>query len=137
MGIFSICLNPFFATVVKYMQRVKIHTEQIEQSPDIVMIRIDGPLDTVAAYEFQEHMEHLVETGVYKFIMNLETLEYISSAGIGVFPGIAQTLHEHEGGLVFIHVSSKIAKLFAMIGLTTIFTIHANKEEALKEFVPG
>ena len=119
------------------MQRVNIHTEKIEQYPDIVMIRIDGPLNTVASYSFQEYMENLIETGVYKFIVNLEALEYISSAGIGVFPGIAQTLNEHQGGIVFIHVSSKIAKLFAMIGLTTLFTIWANKEEALKELVSG
>ncbi len=118
------------------MGRVKIQTKIIDQSSDIMMIQIDGPLDTVAAYTFQEQLEDLIETGTYKFIINLEALEYISSAGIGVFPAIAKTLHEHEGGIVFIHVSSKIAKLFAMIGLTTIFTIRPNMEEALKEFIP-
>lgn len=99
-----------------------------------MMVRIKGPLDTVAAYAFQEKMEKLVASGVYKFIIDLEELEYISSAGIGVFPGIGQTLKHHQGNIVFTHVSSKTVKLFNMIGLTTLFTVSNTLEEALKEF---
>lgn len=117
------------------MSTVDILIQPVESHHDIVVVRIDGPLDTVASYSFQESMDQLLEQGVYKFIVDLEALDYISSAGIGVFPGIAQTLREHQGGIVFINVSAKIKRLFEMIGLTTIFTIHSSVEEALREFV--
>lgn len=118
------------------MHKVDIHIEKIEQYPDIVMVRINGPLDTVASYEFHEKMEDLVKNGVYKFIVNLENLDYISSAGIGVFPGMAVELQKNQGGIVFIKVSPKIYKLFDMIGLTTIFSIKETLEEAIKELNP-
>ncbi|MDY0095608.1 MAG: STAS domain-containing protein, partial [Candidatus Vecturithrix sp.] len=103
------------------------------QHPEMVMVRINGPLDTVASYEFHEKMESLVQNGVYKFIVNLEKLDYISSAGIGVFPGMSLELQKNQGGIVFIHVPPKTYKLFDMIGLTTIFRIKNTLEEAIKE----
>ncbi|MCP4399335.1 MAG: STAS domain-containing protein [bacterium] len=118
------------------MQSIDIQIEALDSHPDIVMIRIKGPLDTVAAYAFQEKMEELIASGVYKFIINLEQLDYISSAGIGVFPGVSQTLKNHQGDIVFTHVSAKTIKLFEMIGLTSLFTIRETTEKALKEFIP-
>ncbi len=118
------------------MNRVDIHVEKVGFHSDTVIVRIDGPLDTVASYSFQEKMERLLQSGVCKFVVNLEQLEYISSAGIGIFPGLSQELKKKNGGLVFANVSPKIIKLFEMIGLTTIFPIRGTTEEALKEFLP-
>ena len=116
------------------MRKVDIQIETVESHADIVMVYIRGPLDTVAAYEFHEKMDNLINNGLYKFIINLKELDYISSAGIGVFPGMALELQKHQGGIVFINVSGKIYKLFEMIGLTVIFTVKETLEEALKEF---
>lgn len=118
------------------MQNMDIQAEPLASHTDITMIHIRGPLDTVAAYAFQEKMEELIANGQYKFIINLEELDYISSAGIGVFPGVSQALNSHQGNIVFTHVSPKIVKLFKMIGLTTLFTIRKTTEEAIKEFIP-
>ncbi|PID57511.1 hypothetical protein CSB45_06695 [candidate division KSB3 bacterium] len=117
------------------MQSIDIQVERLENHDDIVMIHIKGALETIAAYTFQEKMETLVASGLYKFIINFEKLDYISSAGIGVFPGIAQTLRQYQGNIVFTHVSPKTVKLFNLIGLTTLFTISETTEEALKEFL--
>lgn len=117
------------------MPSVNIQIEKVEPHVDIAMVQIDGSLDTVASYALQEQMEKLIDSGVYKFIVNLEKLDYISSAGIGVFPGLSYAIKIHQGGIVFIHVPEKIAKLFAMLGLTTIFEIRETTEEALKDFL--
>lgn len=115
------------------MHKVDILIETVEQHPEVVMVRINGPLDTVASYEFHEKMESLVKGGVYKFIVNLEKLDYISSAGIGVFPGMALEVQKNKGGIVFINVPPKIYKLFDMIGLTTIFSVKQTLKEAISE----
>ena len=117
------------------MHKVDIHIEKVEQHPEIVMVRISGPLDTVASYTFHEKMDSLINSEIYKFIINLENLDYISSAGIGVFPGMASDVQKNKGGIVFINVPEKIYKLFDMIGLTAIFSIKATLEEAIKELV--
>ena len=117
------------------MNHVNIHIEKANAQPDVVIVRIEGPLDTIASYAFLEKMERLIQNGASKFIINLERLEYISSAGIGIFPGLSQELKQQDGGLAFANVSPKIKKLFEMIGLTTLFRLYDSIEEALQEFI--
>lgn len=116
------------------MSNLQIRIEKKGVQAEIAVVRIAGALDTLAAYTFQEQMTALLQSGVYKYILDLEQMDYISSAGIGVFPGMALELQQHQGGLVFVKVSAKIYKLFNMIGLTTIFAIKDTVEKALEEF---
>lgn len=118
------------------MEKTDIRVEKISPRSDIIMIKISGPLDTVASYSFQEKIKKLIEYGVFKYVINLEKLDYISSAGIGVFPGVALELQKNKGGIVFIHVSEKVYKLFNLIGLTTIFKVKDSLDEAIKAFEP-
>ncbi len=113
---------------------LSIAIDTVSPQSDIVLVRINGPLDTVASFSFHEKMNDLIKNGAYKFIIDLEQLEYISSAGIGVFPGMAMELHKKRGGIVFINVSHKTYKLFEMIGLTTILSIKDSLEDAIQEF---
>lgn len=113
---------------------VDISIDKVLPQSDIVLVRITGSLDTVASFSFHEKMNDLIKNGVYRFIIDLEKLEYISSAGIGVFPGMAMELQNKRGGIVFINVSPKTYKLFDMIGLTAVLSIKETLEEAIKEF---
>jgi anti-sigma B factor antagonist len=101
---------------------------------DIVVISASGTLDTMAAYAFHDQMQSLVRSGLYRYILDFQDLEYISSAGIGVFPGLLAELQQHQGGLIFVQVPAKIYKLFDMIGMLTLFPVMASVEHAVKEF---
>lgn len=116
------------------MSDLQVRIEKCGAQADIAVVRVSGALDTLAAYAFQDQMHALLQTGVYKYILDFEEVEYISSAGIGVFPGMALELQQHHGRLVFVRVSAKIGKLFDMIGLTSIFEIKETLAKALEEF---
>ncbi len=116
------------------MSNLHVFIDKRGTQSDIVVVHIYGSLDTVAAYAFQEKMNTLIKSGAYKYIIDFEHLEYIGSAGIGVFPALALELEKHHGGIVFVNVSEKIHKLFEMIGLTTIFEIKDTLEKAIEEF---
>lgn len=116
------------------MSNLRIHITKQGKHSDIAVVQIHGPLDTVASYTFQEKMQTLIQSGVYKHIIDLQYLDYISSAGIGVFPGMSHELQQHKGGLIFVRVPTKICKLFEMIGLMTLFPVMENVEQAIEEF---
>jgi anti-sigma B factor antagonist len=115
------------------MSNLRVVIEQRGKKADIAVVQVHGPLDTVAAYTFSEKMNTLMEAGMSRFVIDFEHLEYISSAGIGVFPGMGDELQARRGGLVFAHVPDKIYKIFAMIGLTTLFHISDTVEHAIEE----
>jgi anti-sigma B factor antagonist len=116
------------------MSNPKILIDKRGTLSDIAVVHVYGALDTVGAYTFQEKIKTLLETGVYKYILDFEHLEYISSAGIGVFFSMDPELQKHHGGIVFIHVPEKIYRLLEMIGLTAVFKIKDTLENAIKEF---
>ena len=116
------------------MEKTDILTSKTGARSDIIVVHVLGYLDTVAAYNFREQLDELIKSGNHKYIIDLEKLDYISSAGIGVFPAIAPDLQKKKGGIVFVNVSEKTLKLFKMIGLTTIFKVKDTLENAVKEF---
>ena len=116
------------------MSNLRIHIRKQGKHSDIAVVQVHGPLDTVASYTFQEKMHTLIESGLYKYVVDLQALEYISSAGIGVFPGMLNELRQHNGGLIFVRVPTKTYKLFEMIGLMTLFPVMESVEQAVEEF---
>ena len=116
------------------MSNLRIQITKHGKHSDIAVITLYGPLDTVASYSFQEQMHMLRQTGLYRYIIDLQHLDYISSAGIGVFPGMLNELQQHKGGLVFVQVPVKIYKLFEMIGLINLFPVMESIERAIEEF---
>jgi anti-anti-sigma factor len=113
-----------------------IQIRKVGSHSDIALIKIRGFLDTMLAYQLQEKAEEQIETGIYKYIINFESLEYISSAGIEAFHDIAQKLQENNGEIIFTNVPDKIYKLFEAIGTITFFRIKDTIREAMREFEP-
>jgi anti-sigma B factor antagonist len=103
---------------------------------DVAVVQVYGAIDTLVAYTFQEKMNTLIQAGTYKYIIDCEHLEYISSAGIGIFPALAPELEKHHGKLIFAQVPEKIYKLFNLIGLAVIFKIRKTIAQAMEEFTP-
>lgn len=80
-----------------------------------------GRLDTETAPELEEELKALPET-VTDLIMDLEKLEYISSAGLRVL------LAEHRmmskrGTMTVINISDMVREVFDMTGFTDILNI--------------
>ena len=108
---------------------IKIST--FEAKEHIVLLTIRGSLDTVAAYHLQERVEALVNAGHYKFLVNLQELEQISSAGVGLFSAIILDLERHHGKVVFLNISEQVYEILQMTHLIEIFTIARSQEEAI------
>ena len=66
---------------------------------DVVVLDVTGYLDAHTAPEFEEALKKLMNEQRYKIVINLEALQYISSAGLGVFMGFIEELRENEGDI--------------------------------------
>lgn len=111
-----------------------IQIRKIGSQSDVALIKIRGFLDTISAYHLQEKANGLIKDKIYKYIIDCEYLEYISSAGIETFHSMAQKLRKNKGEIIFTNVPAKIHKLFELIGTTTFFRIKNTIQEATQEF---
>lgn len=84
-------------------------------------ISLEGRLDTATAPEL-EAVADTALTGTEELIMNLERLDYCSSAGLRVFLKI-QKLMNSQGTMKVTHVNETIMEVFDITGFVDILTI--------------
>lgn len=86
-----------------------------------LVIEIEGRLDTTTAPELENELKSSLD-GIEILIMNLEKLEYISSAGIRVILTTQKTMSK-QGKLIIKNVNESIMEVFDITGMTDLLTI--------------
>lgn len=96
---------------------------------DIFTIYVIGEVDASSSIHLDESISEA--TSKYKKIMvNCEQLEYISSAGLGVFMSYINDLEENGIKLVIYGLSDKVRHVFQILGLDQLLKITESEVEA-------
>ncbi|MBN1257706.1 MAG: STAS domain-containing protein [Planctomycetes bacterium] len=114
------------------MPELKITTKIIDH--DITLIRLVGFLDAHTFEELDVVINDLFEKNIHKIVADLSALEYISSAGAGVFIGALAAAQENSGNIILAAANENIHEVFDLLGLTQIFTMTDSVETAAKAF---
>ena len=84
-------------------------------------VKLEGRLDTVSAPQLEENFKKSLD-GVSELIIDVEKLEYISSAGLRVLLS-AQKVMNKQGSMVVMNVSEEVNEIFEVTGFSDILTI--------------
>jgi anti-sigma B factor antagonist len=109
-----------------------IQVENAER--DIVILRVAGFLDAHTFERLEETISDLFGKGMYKIIVDLEKVEYISSAGAGVFIGALSESQENGGNIVLLNPTSNVREVFDLLGLSQIFNVVDDPKAAMAAF---
>ena len=82
---------------------------------------LEGRLDTVTAPDLERELKAALD-GVSELTMDLEKLEYVSSAGLRVLLS-AQKVMNKQGKMKLVNVSDTIMEIFEVTGFSDILTI--------------
>ncbi len=82
---------------------------------------LEGRLDTVTAPDLEREIKGVID-GVSELTMDLEKLEYVSSAGLRVLLSV-QKIMNRQGKLKIVNVSQTIMEIFEVTGFSDILTI--------------
>ena len=84
-------------------------------------VQIEGRLDTLTAPDLEKELEPALED-VTDLVLDLEKLDYISSAGLRVLLGVAQIM-EKQGNMKVTNPSDAVMDVFSVTGFDDILTI--------------
>jgi len=101
-----------------------------ENGADIVAVI--GEIDASSSIELDLAIAKSVGEGFKKILVDCHALEYISSAGLGVFMSYIEELKEKNIQMVLYGLKEKVANTFDILGLAELLHICENKSEALK-----
>lgn len=115
--------------------RIEIHVENVLlDGLDIRKVRTLGFLDSSTCPQFQQCINRLIADGNYRFVVDFENVEYVSSAVLGVIMGFLQRVREHDGDFKIVRMSAKIRRIFDILGFSRILSIYDDEKKALADF---
>ena len=85
------------------------------------VFKLEGHLDTVTAPEFEQSLKESLG-GVSGLTIDLEKLDYISSAGLRVLLSTQKVMNK-QGSMKVVNVNETIMEIFEVTGFTDILTI--------------
>ena len=102
------------------MLGIQVNVSYVGPNNEVVVIDVKGYIDTSTAPDVTKIIEEHLSLGKYKIIVNLEEVDYISSAGWGVFVGEIKEIRENHGDLVLVNMSSNVYNIFELMELSSI-----------------
>ncbi len=92
-----------------------------KQEESKLLLSVEGRLDTTTAPELEKELKASLD-GVSALTLDLEKLDYISSAGLRVLLS-AQKIMNRQGEMKLVHVGETVMEIFEVTGFSDILTI--------------
>jgi anti-anti-sigma factor len=105
-----------------------------KKGKDVLIVSVSGRIDAATAPDFEKNLSESIEAGEKAFLLKMDQLEYISSAGLRSILAIAKMLKPREGKMIFSELRGPVKDVFKISGFGSIFTIYNTEEDALKQF---
>lgn len=103
-------------------------------TPPVTIIRVIGYLDAHTASDLESTLRTVVERGSVRFVVDFSELDYISSAGLGVFMVFIEPVRQAGGDLKLAAMTDRVYSVFDLLGFPVVFNIYGSTDEAVAAF---
>lgn len=116
------------------MQDTKKFNFTTNELDNIEIIYLEGFLDAHTAPILEKAISNLIENKKINLLFNFSKLEYISSAGLGVFMSFIEEIREQKGDIKMSSMSEKVFSVFDLLGFNILFDINSDEELLINKF---
>ena len=106
---------------------VEINTKE---EADYFLVEVAGEVDASSSIDLDNAIKTALENKS-NVLIDLEELEYISSAGLGVFISYLEEFKEKEKKMVLFGLKPKVKEVFEILGLQHIIKMVETKSEGI------
>lgn len=116
------------------MEGIQVSIEKAAAHSSISIVRVGGYIDTTTSSELERALDSLLKSGVYHIIIDLGNVDYISSAGWGIFISEIKGIRERGGDLKLARMIPDVYEVFELLEFNYILKSFNSVEEALADF---
>ncbi len=106
-----------------------IHIKRLQEDGSDVIVLI-GEIDASSSIELDLAIAKSVGEGYAKILIDCNALDYISSAGLGVFMSYIEEFKDRDIKMVLFGMSEKVGNTFSILGLNELLQIGKDKVQA-------
>lgn len=108
-----------------------VHIKRLQEDGADILAVI-GEIDASSSIELDLAIAKSVGEGSKKILVDCSALEYISSAGLGVFMSYIEEFKDKNIHMVLFGMKEKVINTFQILGLSDLLHISLTKVEAKK-----
>ncbi len=116
------------------MEGIQVSVEKVGPHSDISIIQVGGYIDTTTSSELERALDSLLKSGIVKIIIDLGNVDYISSAGWGIFISEIKGIRERGGDLKLARMIPDVYEVFELLEFNYILKSFDTIEDAIKSF---
>jgi anti-sigma B factor antagonist len=116
------------------MEGIQLSVEKAGFRNSISIIKVGGYIDTTTSSELEHALNSLLKAGSYNIIIDLGNVDYVSSAGWGIFISEIKGIREKGGDLKLVRMIPEVYEVFELLEFHFILKAFDTIDEAIKDF---
>ncbi len=116
------------------MEGIQVSTEIAGSRNHISIIKVGGYIDTTTSSELERALSALLKQGRFYIIVDLGNVDYISSAGWGIFISEIKSIRENGGDLKLVRMVPDVYGIFELLEFHHILDVYDTVDQAVNKF---
>jgi anti-sigma B factor antagonist len=112
------------------MEKIKISVNESGLEGNNSIVRIDGVIDTLTATQLEDVLDRLIKRGRYGIILDLAGVEYISSAGWGIFISRIKEIRDNNGDIKLANMIPNVYEIYELLEFDNILSVYDSLDSA-------
>lgn len=98
------------------------------------VVKVGGRVDSNSAPELEKALQQLWEAGRNQIVLDLEEVDYLSSAGLRVMVSTLKAVKRSNGDVRLAAPSARVSEVMQLAGLNSIFQTYPTQIDAVGSF---
>jgi anti-sigma B factor antagonist len=95
------------------------------------VVTVHGEIDVATSPTLRERLIDLVNDGATRLVLDLETVDFLDSTGLGTIVSLLKRVRTQGGDLRLVCTEARIRRLFEITGLDKAVPLHASLDDAI------
>ena len=116
------------------MENIQINSKFADKNGEIMIVELGGHVDQSNSFQLEKMFDDIIDSKVFKVVVDFSALNYMSSAGWGIFVGEVKRFRDNGGDIRLAAMNPEINDVYQMLEFYHILDDYTTVEEATVSF---
>lgn len=113
------------------MQTENMELDLLVANKALAILKISGVIDLDTSEDVLIGTRRVMEDyGSHSVVFDVADVSYVSSAGVGVFMSLLETIEQSQGEVIFVYLNDAFRRVLMLLGFMRYFPAFATLDEA-------
>ncbi len=121
-------------TEVTEWDSLRIEAATVGATGNSAVLSLTGIIDTVSAENLRQAIDKVIQNGIYRIVIDMSLVEYVSSGGWGTFTERLRDVRRHDGDIKLFGMDPDVFYIFTMLGFNIVLSSFDVLTDAIEDF---